>query len=218
MVDFTGMTRHVGMLNNTGIKVVIAYMTLPGDDNNSLVIDVDALPDGFNDSLRRIVESVEGQQSYNLGDVLGRRMSPDGSQLTILQKLHASGRLQKVPVELVSMTPRPGIKWPLREVLKAIKQQDSEEPDGFDDLDPETKAQVAASIKKFNVHASNIDGEASSNTKDQAIGLIKQAELMESEAQRIRLRAYSIDPSLAKPNPSKQKKVKTKDTPETATE
>lgn len=214
MVDFTGMTKHVGMLVNTGIKVIVAYMTLPGDDNNALVIDVDALPDGFNDSLRRIVESVEGQQSYNLGDVLGRRMSPDGSQLTLLQKLHSAGRLQKVPVELVAMTPRPGVKWPLREVLNAIKQQDNDVPDGFDELDPETKAQVAASIKKFNVHSSNLDGEASASTKDQAMGLIKQAELMEDEAQRIRLRAYSLDPSLSKPN--KQKKAKVKDKAEAA--
>lgn len=210
MADFTGLTKHVGILTHTGKKVVIVYMTLPGDDNNALVVDVDALPDSFNDTLRRLVESDEGQNSANLGDVLGRRPSPDGSGLTLLQKFHAAGRLQKVPVENVSMTPRAGLMWPLRGVLDAMKQTKDEIPEGLDDLDPETRAQVVANLKKFNVHSSNMTGEADSNTREQAAGLIKQAELLESEAQNIRARAISLDPALAKPKKApKPKKDKT---------
>ena len=213
MNDFTGMTKHVGVVTNTGKNVVVAFMTLPDDENNALVIDVDALPDTFNESLRRIVESEEGQNSKNLADVLGRRMSPDGSNLTLLIKFHQAGRLQKVPVDLITMTPRKGVRWPLREIINAMKQQKEEGPTGFDDLDAETKAAVTADLRKFNVHANNIQGENAANSRDQAIGLIRQAELIEADAQSLRIRAYKMDPSL-KPVAKKVTKVtKTNDDP-----
>jgi hypothetical protein len=40
-------------------------------------------------------------------------------------------------------------------------------------------------------------GEATANNKDAAISLIRQAELMESDAHNMRLKAYKMDPSLA---------------------
>jgi len=204
MSDMTGMIKHVGMLNNTGKNVVVVYMQLPGDPNHALVVDTDALPDNYNDSLRRVVESTEGQQSQNLADVLARRMSPDGSNTTLLNKFHSAGRLQKVPTSLITMTPRKGIRWPLTEVIQAMNVMNESSPDGFDDLDPETRAAVAADLKKFNVHASNMDSEAKSDRKDEAVGLIRQAELLESDAQAMRERAYRMDPGLRKASKSKQ--------------
>lgn len=197
MSDFAGMTKHVGVLNNTGKNVVVAFMRLPGDPNHSLVIDTDALPDQYNEALRKIVESVEGQQSKDLAEVLGRRISPDGSNMTLLEKFHSAGRLEKVPVKLVTMTPRKGVRWPLEQVLEAMDAAKQDEPTGFDDLDPETRAAVAADLKRFNVHANNMQGETTSNSKDQALSLIRQAELMEADAQSMRMKAYKIDPGLA---------------------
>ena len=197
------MTKHVGILNNTGKNVVVVYMTLPGDTHHALVVDTDALPDSYNESLRKIVESVEGQQSKDLADVLGRRMSPDGSNTTLLQKFHMAGRLQKVPVSLVTMTPRKGIRWPLVEVLKAMETAKADEPTGFDDLDPATRAELAANLKKFNVHANNFAGEGNASRKDEAIGLVRQAELLEADAQNMRQRAHMMDPTLRK-SPAKK--------------
>lgn len=192
------MLKHVGMLNNTGKNVVVVYMQLPGDPNHALVVDTDALPDNYNDSLRRVVESTEGQQSQNLADVLARRMSPDGSNTTLLNKFHNAGRLQKVPTSLITMTPRKGIRWPLSEVIQAMNTVKETDPVGFDDLDPETRAAVAADLGKFNVHANNLQGEARADRKDEAVGLIRQAELLESDAQNMRMRAYRMDPALRK--------------------
>lgn len=196
MSDFSGMTKHVGVLNNTGKNVVVAFMRLPGDPNHALVIDTDALPDQYNEALRKIVESVEGQQAKDLALVLGRRMSPDGSNMNLLEKFHSANRLEKVPVNLVTMTPRKGVRWPLVEVLKAMDTAKEDLPQGFDDLDAETKAAVAAELKRFNVHASNMDGESSTNNTEQATSLIRQAELMEADAQNMRMKAYRIDPNL----------------------
>jgi len=210
MSDFTGMTKHVGVLNNTGKNVVVVFMRLPNDPTYTLVIDTDALPDQFNEALRKIVESVEGQQAKDLAEVLGRRMSPDGSNTTLLEKFHNAGRLEKVPVNLVTMTPRKGVRWPLTDILKAIDENADATTQTFDDLDPETRAAVAAEVKKFNVHANNIDGEATANKKDEALSLIRQAELLENDAVNMRMKAYKIDPSLKPKTQVEGKKVKKK--------
>jgi hypothetical protein len=214
MSDFQGMTKHVGVLNNTGKNVVVVFMRLPNDPNHALVVDTDALPDQYNESLRKIVESVEGQQAKDLADVIGRRMSPDGSNLTLLEKFHNAGRLEKVPVNLITMTPRKGLRWPLTDILKAIDENADSTPTNFDDLDPETRAAVAAEVKKFNVHASNLDNEQNVNRKDEAVSLIRQAELLEADAVAMRMKAYKIDPSLKpgekEPQTESNKKTKKK--------
>jgi hypothetical protein len=192
---FEGMLKHTGQLNNTGKNVVVVFMQLPEDPDNALVIDTDALPDMFNESLRKIVESTESQQSKNLADVLARRMSPDGSGTTMLQKFHQAGRLMKTPVGNVTMVPRRGVRWPLTEVIAAMTGPDAA-PAGFDDLDPETKAAIASEVKKFNVHASNQEGQTASGRKADAAALLEMAKLLEADAQGKREQAYRIDPSL----------------------
>lgn len=197
---FEGMTKHTGILANTGKNVVVVFMSLPDDPEYALVVDTDALPDQFNESLRKVVDSTEGQQAENLAEVLARRMSPDGSNTTLLQKFHAAGRLQRVPIDLVTMTPRRGVNWPLRQIVEAMKTTKNEEPLGFDDLDPETRAQVAAELGKFNVHASNSEGETASGKKAEAAGLLRMAELLETDAIAKRQQAYRLDPSLKRKN------------------
>lgn len=193
---YEGMMRHTGLLNNTGKNVVVVFMSLPEEPDQALVIDTDALPDMYNEGLRKIVESVEAQQSKNLADVLARRMSADGSNTTMLQKFHMAGRLMKVPVANVSMVPKRGLLWPLSEVLKTM-QADTSTPLGFDDLDPETKAAVAADLKRFNMHAHNKEGETAEGVKGSALALLEMARLLEADAQNKREQAYRMDPSLA---------------------
>jgi hypothetical protein len=197
--------KHTGVINNTGKNVVVVFMSLPDDPEYSLVVDTDALPDSFNDTLRKIVESVDGQNAQNLADILGRRMTPDGSNTTILQKLHQAGRLQKVSVDLISMTPRRGLNWPLRQVLDAMKQNENTEAANLDDLDPETRAQVVSELGKFNVHATNQEGTTAEGQKQEAAGLLKMAELLEADAATKRNRAYRLDPSLNKKNKPAEK-------------
>ena len=190
------MLKHIGQLENTGKAVVVVFMSLPGDEDNALVIDTDALPDQYNEALRRIVESVEGQQSKDLADILGRRPAPDGSSMTMLQKLHASQRLMKVPVDLVHMTPKRGMKFPLRQILEAMTQVDSETPIELEDLDPQTRAQVIAEMGKFNVHQSNMEGTTADGKAREARDLIRMAEMLEADATARRAQAYAIDPTL----------------------
>jgi hypothetical protein len=196
VLSMAEMLKHIGMLENTGKNVLVVFMSLPGDDNNALVIDTDALPDQYNEALRRIVESTEGQESRDLADILGRRPSPDGSGMTMLQKLHASQRLMKVPVDLVHMTPRRGMKFPLRQIIEAMKQAQSQAPVELEDLDPATRAAVIAEMGKFNVHQNNRSGETAEGKMLEARNLIQEAELLEADAVNKRARAYAIDPTL----------------------
>lgn len=204
------MIRHTGILNNTGKNVVVVFMSLPEDPENALVVDTDALPDSFNEALRKMVESVDGQNAQNLADVLARRISPDGSNMTMLQKLHSAGRLQKVNVDLVTMTPRKGLNWPLRQVLEAMKQQDQTTPADLSDLDPETRAAVISEMGKFNVHARNMEGTTAEGQKAEAAGLLKMAEMLEADASAKRQQAYKLDPSLNKKRVVEEPKVVTK--------
>lgn len=201
------MIRHTGVLNNTGKNVVVAFMSLPEDQEHALVIDTDALPDAFNEALRKIVESVDGQNAQNLADILARRISPDGSNMTMLQKLHSAGRLQKVSIDLVTMTPRKGLNWPLRQVLDAMKQQEQTTPADLTDLDPETRAAVISEMGKFNVHARNMEGTTAEGQKAEAAGLLRMAELLETDAVSKREQAYKLDPSLRNKGQTDQKVV-----------
>lgn len=201
------MLKHIGQLENTGKNVVVVFMSLPGDEDNALVIDTDALPDQYNEALRRIVESVEGQQSKDLADILGRRPAPDGSGQTMLQKLHLSQRLMKVPVDLVAMTPRRDMKFPLRQIIENMKQVDAQTPLDLEDLDPSTRAAVIAEMGKFNVHQSNLQGEGAESRTLEARNLIREAELLEADATSKRAKAYSIDPTL---NPGHKAHVEAK--------
>ena len=193
---FEGMYRHVGQLVNTGKNVVVVFMQLPDDPDYALVIDTDALPDSYNESLRRVLESEEGQQAKNFADILGRRMSPDGSNLSMLQKFHNAGRLQKVSIDNVAMTPRRGVNWPLRQVLQAVTETKDQLPQDFNDLSPEDRAILAAETKKFNMHASNIGSDDIEGNKSMAAGLLEQSRMLEADAIAKREQAYRLDPNL----------------------
>jgi hypothetical protein len=128
----------------------------------------------------------------------------------MLQKFHQAGRLQKVSVDNVAMTPRRGINWPLRDILNAMKVQNDTTPADLSDLDPETRAQVISEMGKFNVHAANMEGTTASGQKSEAANLLKMAELLEADANAKRQQAYKIDPSLLKKNKPEEPTIITK--------
>lgn len=201
---FEGMLKHTGQLNNTGKHVVVVFMQLPEDKEHALVVDTDALPDMYNESLRRVVESNLGQSAKNLADVLARTPSPDGSSQTMLQKFHAANRLMKTHVSNVTMIPRSGVRWPLTDVIASMDADNT--PQGFDDLDAETKAAIASEVNKFNVHANNQEGSTKAGIRGEASALLEMAKLLEADAHSKREQAYRMDPGL-KPTAQVKKEV-----------
>lgn len=91
------MIKHVGRHNNK--KVVVVFRELPDMEHMALVVYPDTIAANFHDPLMEVVESISGQQSNDLSEVLHRNLFPDGTNM--LTKLHQSGWLKKVPTNQV---------------------------------------------------------------------------------------------------------------------
>ena len=113
--------KHVGRYVPTGRKCVVAYRTIPGDAYNCLIVTTENLEESYHDALIRVVESSAAQEAYELAEALTRSQFPDGS--TMLARLHASGRLIKVPTDSVEMTPSIGVTINLAELNQIIAEQ-----------------------------------------------------------------------------------------------
>ena len=98
--------KHVGRIRNTDRRCVVVYMQIPGNEENALVVDTDALPDRFHDALMDIIDSNEGQQTPHLHTLLQRRILPDLG-LDMMNALHTYGQLRAVNIDNIVMYPAP---------------------------------------------------------------------------------------------------------------
>lgn len=184
------MTKHTGVLNNTGARIVVIYRNIPDDEEFCLVTSTDSLPDKYHDGLMSAVKSAEGQAENDLYNVLNRTLFSDGQNA--LQVLHYKGHLQKQPVSNVTLYPYPGIALPLAMV----------------------NAEIDGSIEEYKKAEANKPVEAPQDTarthdakdpKFVAEGLILQAELLEADASTKREEAYAMVPGL-RPDESSKKR------------
>lgn len=183
MTDLT-IKRHIGVLNNTGSRIVVVFRKIPDDEKHCLVVESDRLPDRYHDSLHDIVNSVEAQSTVELSEVLNRRVFPDGQNA--LQALHYGHFLRKAEVKMVTLYPKPGRALPL-ELLNA--EVDGKVPEYIQAQEQEKK------------EAETVPTDNSAIAK----GLILQAELLEEDARQKREEAYELMPSLRPKSKSKKK-------------
>lgn len=97
------MLKHVGKMKYNDAKVCVIYRTLPGDAYGALVVGTASLSDTYHNALMSVVESAQGQQANELGDILSTRYFPDGTNM--LEQLHTTGKLLRVETDKVAMTP-----------------------------------------------------------------------------------------------------------------
>jgi len=114
MPDF----KHVGRLTTNNRKLIVAYKTIPNDPNNALVVHTESLDADMHDSLMKLVESASGQESVELADAMARTRIPDGR--IMLAAFHTTGKLTKVPTNVVEMTPNNKTAVLLSDVNQAI--------------------------------------------------------------------------------------------------
>ena len=95
------MLKHIAKHNQQ--KAVVVYRTLPSEEHMALIVYSDTLPRAVHDNLMKAVESPEGQNTPDLADVLFRTLDSEGGKL--LNSLHKSGWLKKVPTNQVIVTP-----------------------------------------------------------------------------------------------------------------
>jgi hypothetical protein len=203
--------KHIGKMKNTGAKVVIVFRTLPGESGTALVLPTATLPDAWHDSLIQLVDSDQGQEVNEFGEIMFIRHFPDGRPM--LMALQQEGRLQKVPTDTVLMTPTINAAIPLSELNALIAEQKGMSIDDLSSLvtgAPKTKNETSKTEIPKSQPAPVVEPlKAAANElltdKDIAKSYRSQADSMYKEAARLRKEADELDP------PAK-KAVKTKET------
>ena len=193
--------KHVGVLSNTGKKVVVVFRELPDDPSNCLVVDVDALPDWMHDDIINAVEEPGAQNTANFYEYAERKYMADGTNM--LQTLHTSGRLNKQPTNNVKMTPNNSDSVGLTELNNLVRENNANAPVVTEPLG-DSPARKDTTIR--NVVEDIAQGPAGTNEglDDTAIAksLLAQAKGFEVEAKNLKAQAYEMVPGL-KPGPKK---------------
>lgn len=202
--------KHIGRINNTGVKVLVVFRTLPGESNMALVLPVTQLSDAYHDSIMTMVETDQCQEAYELGEMMFIRTFTDGRPM--LQAMQVDGRLQKVATDSVTMTPTTNDTVLLSSLNTLIAEQKN---CAVDDLytfvkgAPKVKAEVTqvAEVKDL---APTVDTDipapvraqaatdAALTDKDIAKSYRSQADAMYKEAARLRKEAEELDPTVKK--------------------
>ena len=173
--------KHVGRISNTDRRCVVVYMQIPGNEENALVIDTDALPDRFHDALIDVIDSTEGQQTDNLHTLLSRRVMPDIG-LDMMNTFHTYGLLRAVPIDNIIMFPAPNSPCPLRTLV--------------DYMNGTQTTEVVEQAPLANRHLENQKNDREQGQRDIALTILQQAADLEQEAAKKREQAYRMVPSL----------------------
>lgn len=179
------MPRHIAR-NRQGDQLAVNYMLLPDSTTHALVSKLDAIPMSIQRALISLIDSPEAQRTEVLAEVLGRRTYADSGK-SMLQVLHETGNLQRVPIDEVLMTPRANMSIPLRDIL--IEQRRIPTQQGA--VQAEAQAQQG-----FNPHVHNQNAAVAEENVGIARNLIVEAEMLEADARSKRARAYGMAPQL----------------------
>ena len=202
---------------------VVLFREVPGEPDYALVVQTNNLPDAQHDALMNIVQSAEAQEANEVAEILDRRQFNDGSNM--LQQLHYDKRIEKVAVNLVSLTPTPADSIALEDVnaeLRKIKN-DSNPPLKTDPVQPmdnvlnETVSNPVVAESDPTLAQTNVmpEVEGDVNESQIALNLIQQAAMLEDDAKALlqdadakKQEAYRLNPDLEpRKGPGRPKKV-----------
>lgn len=194
--------KHVGKMKNTGAKVLVVFRTLPGDSGTALVLPTATMPDVYHNPIMELVENDSAQQAFEFGEMMFVRFFPDGRPM--LQAMQADNRLQKVPTDMVIMTPTTQNEIQLSDLNVLIAEQKNCTIDelctfvkGYkkDDDASATVAEVKDVEKPAVLKAGD---NAVLSDKDIAKSYRSQADSLYKEAAKLRKDADELDPPAKK--------------------
>jgi len=224
--------KHVGKINNTGSRVAVVFRVVPGEPQNCLVLYPDSLPNMYHDNLMEVLESPEGQQEFELGNVLGRKLFASGQYM--LTTLHDGKFIHKIASSLVTMTPGGKQEIPLTNLNQLIAEQKGVTVEQLAGTIDRTESEIAAddaaseytgrspaptSVAELEaLDTTTFEGGPTVNSgltnEDLAKNLVKQSEALAAqvktlldESQRLQQEAYELNPKL---KPEKKLVAKTK--------
>ena len=189
--------KHVGKYGDK--PCVVVFRELPEEADQALIVVSDSLEGQLHDDIMSVVDSPEGQDSNNISEVFFRRRATDGSNL--LETLHTSQKLQKVPVDMVKLTPMPNQEVELSDVNAELgKIETGSNPPLKTENIVEGDGVVVDTAAPQPVVGDMSEGEP----VDIANNLLAQAELLDQDAKALvsdaeakRAEAYRIAPELS---------------------
>jgi hypothetical protein len=204
--------KHIGKMKNTGAKVLVVFRTLPGDSGVALVLPTATLPDQYHDALIQLVDSDQGQDANEFGEIMFIRHFPDGRPM--LLAMQQDNRLQRVPTDTVIMTPAINTSIPLDELNSLVAEQKGVAIDELASLVNGAPKKVSSETKKVESESSVIEEKTFSepvkakenevlSDKDLAKSYRSQADTMYKEAARLRKQADELDPPQKKATKTK---------------
>lgn len=202
--------KHVGVYG--GNPCVVVFREVPNEPENCLIVLSGGLEEVKHDDLMNVVQSAEGQGAREISEVLARRQFTTGEQ--ILNDLHFTKKLVKVPVSQVSLTPTPSQQVPLSEVNAEIRKIDANIKDVREPAVANEVANAEQPIMESSADVVQAEAPVVENQDptDIAKGLLAQADLMEEDGNRMlqdadlkREEAYALDPKLR--GPGRPKKI-----------
>lgn len=185
------MTKHVGVYGEK--PCVVVFRELPDEPENALILLSGSLDGNLHDDVMSVVDSPEGQEANEISEVFFRRRLSDGENM--LEALHTRQKLQKVPVDMVKLTPFPNQQVDLTEVNQQLKNINAgSNPPLKTEVDPVVAESQGAPV---------VNPESGDTPEGIAQSMIDQANLMEedantllSEAAAKKAQAYEMAPSL----------------------
>lgn len=189
------MIKHIGKHNDR--KVAVVFKEVPDEEHMALVVYPGLLPAEWETSIMRAIESPEGQEANDLGDVLHRHLLPNGNP--ILESLHKEGMIKKVQTNQIIMTPSASASARLDElntILREMKQGESavrrlaELDNNAGMVDPRASgikevAQEATAALDNDSIASNLEAQAA-RMKSEAESLIAESDRLLAEAAELK--------------------------------
>ena len=199
--------KHVGRVKTNRRKVVVAYRVVPGDPDNCLVVQTENLNAEEHDSLIKLIESDAGQSAYEFAEAMARTRLPDGR--IMLAAFHVTGKLNKVPADMIEMTPNNSTAINLKELNEIIAQNQGvtvadlavKGPDGetLQPADaPATDAPVNPVDMYANAPATNTASDGILTDEALAAQLRSQADALFKEAKALREQAEELVPTKKK--------------------
>jgi hypothetical protein len=178
------MLKHVGKVKSTDRRCVVVFMQLPENPGQSLIIDVESLTPRFEQIIRELVESKEGQEVNDFAEFMTRRNVPETGR-NVLNEFHVNGLMRVEPIDNIIMVPFPNQPIALVDILEAKGTL----PNGF-------KQKQQAELESFNAVVNNLKAMREEERLQMAQNLLFEAELIENEARSKREEAYRVAPEL----------------------
>ena len=161
------MTKHVGLYGDK--PCVVVFRELPEEADQALIVISDSLEGQFHDDIMSVVDSPEGQESNNVSEVFFRRRLTDGENM--LEALHTRGKLTKVPVDMVKLTPAPNQSVELAEVNAELQK-----------IETGSNPPLVTEQNVENLSQGDVPVDEAENQNQEAQNLLSQASLLREDA------------------------------------